>query len=87
MTTTLPPTTPDTYGTDPDDPGRARTIGGVGELLDPEDVTRFVREAFSTADLDGQKRVPSGSRRHPNLSAAAAAGRRAAGPRRDGRSR
>jgi hypothetical protein len=50
MTTTLPPARPDTYGTDPGDPGRARTIGGVGELLDPEDVTQFVQEAFSTAD-------------------------------------
>jgi lactate racemase len=68
MTTTLPPTTPDTYGTDPGDPGRARTIGGVGELLDPEDVTRFVREAFSTADLDGKSVclvVPDGTRTCP----------------------
>jgi hypothetical protein len=52
MTTTLPPARPDAYGTDPGDPVRARRIGGVGELLDPEDVTRFVQEAFSTADLD-----------------------------------
>jgi hypothetical protein len=68
MRTTLPPARPDTYGTDPGDPGRARTIGGVGELLDPEDVTQFVQEAFSTAGLD-KKRVclvvPDGTRTCP----------------------
>jgi hypothetical protein len=48
MTTTLPPAGPDAYGTDPGDPIRARTIGGAGELLSPEEITRSVRGAFST---------------------------------------
>jgi lactate racemase len=68
MTTTLPPARQDAYGTDPGDPTRARMIGGVGELLPPEDVTRFVREAFSTADLDGKRVclvVPDGTRSCP----------------------
>ena len=47
MTTTLPPAGPDA-GTDPGDPIRARTIGGAGELLSPEEITRSVRGAFST---------------------------------------
>ena len=48
MTTTLPPAGPDASGTDPGDPIRARTIGGAGELLSPEEITRSVRGAFST---------------------------------------
>src|SRR4249919_557816 len=55
MTTTLPPARSDADGTDPGEKSRARTIGGVGELLSGEEVTRFVREAFSTADLDGKR--------------------------------
>ncbi|HEX6760180.1 MAG TPA: hypothetical protein VF086_17500 [Propionibacteriaceae bacterium] len=47
MTTTLPSATPDAYGTGPGGPIRARTIGGVGELLTPEEVTRFVWEVTS----------------------------------------
>jgi nickel-dependent lactate racemase len=68
MTTTLPPARSDAYGTDPGDANRARTIGGVGELLSGEDVTRFVREAFSAADLDGKRVclvVPDGTRTCP----------------------
>src|SRR4029453_9487105 len=68
MATILPPAKPAFYSVDPGDPTRARTIGGVGERLAPEDVNRFVREAFSTADLDGKRVclvVPDGTRTCP----------------------
>jgi nickel-dependent lactate racemase len=68
MTTILPPAKPSSHGTDPGDPTRARTIGGVGERLAPDEIKRFVREAFSTADLDGKRVclvVPDGTRTCP----------------------
>jgi lactate racemase len=43
-------------------------IGGVGERLAPEEVKRFVQEAFSAADLDGKRVclvVPDGTRTCP----------------------
>ncbi len=59
---------PTSYGTDPGDPGRASTIGGVGEHLSSEQVRDFVTEALASADLDGQRVclvVPDGTRTCP----------------------
>src|SRR5215207_1999652 len=56
------------YGTDPGDPARASNIGGVGERLAADAVSRFVRAAFAEADLDGARVclvVPDGTRTCP----------------------
>ena len=53
------------YGTDPGDPVRAATIGGVGEKLSAEAVSRFVSAALAEAELDGERVclvVPDGTR-------------------------
>lgn len=70
MTTTHTPVTrsDDSFGTDPGDPTRAHLIGGVGEHLAPETVSRYVTEAFAGADLDGRSVclvVPDGTRTCP----------------------
>ncbi len=56
------------YGTDPGDPSRASTIGGVGEHLGSEQVAAFVTEALARADLNGKRVclvVPDGTRTCP----------------------
>jgi nickel-dependent lactate racemase len=45
----------ESFGTEPGDPTRARLIGGVGEHLDPDRVTEFVRSALASADLDAKR--------------------------------
>ena len=68
MGTTLTPFRPGGYGTDPGDPGRARTIGGVGQQLAPDEVRAFVVESLGAADLDGKRIclvVPDGTRTCP----------------------
>jgi len=70
MTTTQEPDTRSerNYGTDPGDPARAATIGGVGEMLSAEAVSRFVSAAFAEAELDGERVclvVPDGTRTCP----------------------
>src|SRR3954464_12949178 len=68
MGTTLTPFRPGSYGTDPGDPDRARTIGGVGRQLAAEEVTAFVTESLRAADLDGKRVclvVPDGTRTCP----------------------
>jgi nickel-dependent lactate racemase len=70
MTTTQEPDTGSerNYGTDPGDPARAATIGGVGETLSAEAVSRFVSAAFAEAELDGERVclvVPDGTRTCP----------------------
>jgi lactate racemase len=66
MTTVTETTT--SYGTNPGDPGRAATIGGVGERLAPDEVRTFVRDQLSGAGLDGKRVclvVPDGTRTCP----------------------
>ena len=56
------------FGTDPGDPDRALTIGGVGERLDPAEVSGFVTDALAGADIDGKSVclvVPDGTRTCP----------------------
>ena len=70
MTTTHEPDTrsDQNYGTDPGDPARAAIIGGVGEQLSADAVSRFVSAALAEADLDGQRVclvVPDGTRTCP----------------------
>ena len=68
MATTLTPAKPGSYGTDPGHSDRARTIGGVGRRLGPDEVTTFVAESFASADLDGKRVclvVPDGTRTCP----------------------
>ena len=70
MTTTHEPDTRTVrnYGTDPGDPARAATIGGVGERLSADAVSRFVSAALAEADLDGERVclvVPDGTRTCP----------------------
>src|SRR5215218_2164442 len=68
MGTTLTPFRPGGYGTDPGDPDRARTIGGVGRRLAPDEVRAFVAESLGAADLDGKRVclvVPDGTRTCP----------------------
>jgi len=68
MTTTLRPSTTESFGTDPGDPSRATSIGGVGERLSPDQVEQFVEQAFAAADLDGKRLcvvVPDGTRTCP----------------------
>ena len=66
--TTLTGTWQSSYGTDPGDPDRALSIGGVGDRLSPEEVTRFVTDALAGADVDGKTVclvVPDGTRTCP----------------------
>jgi nickel-dependent lactate racemase len=59
---------PEAYGTDPGDPRAARTIGGAGERLSPEQVRGFVLDSLAEADLDGARVclvVPDGTRTCP----------------------
>ena len=56
------------FGTDPGDPARAATIGGVGARLSADAVSRFVSAALAEADLDGERVclvVPDGTRTCP----------------------
>src|SRR6478735_5311304 len=56
------------YGTEPGDPDRARTIGGVGARLSEAEVASFVEESFAGADLDDKRIclvVPDGTRSCP----------------------
>jgi nickel-dependent lactate racemase len=56
------------YGTEPGDPDRARTIGGVGARLSEAEVAAFVEESFAGADLDDKRIclvVPDGTRSCP----------------------
>jgi nickel-dependent lactate racemase len=56
------------YGTDPGDPAKALTIGGVGAHLPPAEVTGFVTAALGGADVDGKRVclvVPDGTRTCP----------------------
>ncbi len=60
--------TADGFGTEVGDPGRAAFVGGAADRLDPDEVTRFVAEAFAGADLDGKSVclvVPDGTRSCP----------------------
>jgi nickel-dependent lactate racemase len=43
------------YGTEPGDPTRAAVVGGVGDRLDPEQVTAFVHRVLAGADLDAKR--------------------------------
>jgi lactate racemase len=70
MTTTREPDirSGQNYGTDPGDPARAVILGGVGERLSAEAVSRFVSTSFAGADLDGARVclvVPDGTRTCP----------------------
>jgi nickel-dependent lactate racemase len=68
MTSTAAPTRQDGYGTDPGDPEKARTIGGVGKHLSDDEVRAFVADSFAAADLDGKRVclvVPDGTRTCP----------------------
>ena len=58
----------DSYGTDPGDPARAVTIGGAGQVLAPDEVSRFVLETLREAPVDGKRVclvVPDGTRTCP----------------------
>jgi nickel-dependent lactate racemase len=58
----------ESFGTDPGDPGRALFVGGVGERLDPGQVTDFVTAALAAGDLDHKRVclvVPDGTRTCP----------------------
>jgi lactate racemase len=70
LTTTLKPGigSEQGYGTDPGDPARALTIGGVGEHLPAGDVKTFVESALARADLVDMRVclvVPDGTRSCP----------------------
>jgi lactate racemase len=70
MTTVVPPSagSQEGYGTEPGDPSRARTTGGVGQHLEPSDVREFVLESLAGADLNGARVclvVPDGTRTCP----------------------
>lgn len=68
MTTSAPVGLPDAYGTEPGDPARARSIGGVGHQLASDQVTEFVAKVFGEADLRGKNVclvVPDGTRTCP----------------------
>ena len=58
MAATAPAETSTNYGTDPGDPSRADTVGGVDQELSSDEVTAFVTQALARADLDGQAGVP-----------------------------
>ena len=45
----------ESYGTIPGDPGQARLIGGIGEHLETDKVSQFVRECLAETDLDGKR--------------------------------
>ena len=68
MAATAPAETSTNYGTDPGDPSRADTVGGVDQELSSDEVTAFVTQALARADLD-DKRVclvlPDGTRTCP----------------------
>ena len=66
--TTLTGTSRSSYGTDPGDPDRALSIGGVGDRLSPDEVARFVVDALAGTDVDGKTVclvVPDGTRTCP----------------------
>lgn len=46
---------PDGYGTDPGDPTRTHTVGGVGHQLAADQVEEFVAKVFGDAELHGKK--------------------------------
>jgi lactate racemase len=43
------------YGTNPGDPSEARLIGGIGQHLEPDQITAFVQSALASADLDDKR--------------------------------
>src|SRR3954466_7372299 len=56
------------HGTDLGDAERALMVGGVGQRLDPAEMSRFVAEALAAADVDGKRVclvVPDGTRTCP----------------------
>jgi len=68
MAATAPAKTSTNYGTDPGDPSRADTLGGVDRELSSDEVTAFVTQALARADLDGKRVclvVPDGTRACP----------------------
>ena len=68
MAPTAPADTSTNYGTDPGDPSRADTVGGVDQELSSDDVTAFVTQALARADLDDKRVclvVPDGTRTCP----------------------
>jgi nickel-dependent lactate racemase len=68
MAATAPAETSMNYGTDPGDPSRADTVGGVDQELSSDEVTAFVTQALARADLDDKRVclvVPDGTRTCP----------------------
>ena len=68
MAATAPADTSTNYGTDPGDPSRADTVGGVDQELSSDEVTAFVTQALARADLDDKRVrlvVPDGTRTCP----------------------
>ena len=66
--TTTPSTPSSSYGTEPGDPTRAQTVGGVGQRLSENEVSVFVTRALASADLDDKRVclvVPDGTRSCP----------------------
>jgi len=56
------------YGTNPGEPSKARLVGGIGQHLEPDQVTAFVQAALGSADLDDKRVclvVPDGTRTCP----------------------
>src|SRR6478735_6311174 len=43
------------YGTNPGEPSKARLVGGIGQHLEPDQVTAFVQAALGSADLDDKR--------------------------------
>ena len=68
MTATAPADTSTNYGTDPGDPSRADTLGGIDWELSSDEVTAFIPQALARADLDDKRVclvVPDGTRTCP----------------------
>ena len=70
MTTTAPTEAgrDTSYGTEPGDPRRARSVGGPGAHLSADEVERFVTESLANAPVDGRSVclvVPDGTRTCP----------------------
>ena len=58
MAATAPTETSTNYGTDPGDPSRADTVGGVDQELSSDEVTAFVTQALARAQAMGVGRTP-----------------------------
>jgi nickel-dependent lactate racemase len=68
MTATASSGLSSSYGTEPGDPSRAQTVGGVGQRLSSDEVSAFVTRALAGADLDDKRVclvVPDGTRSCP----------------------